>query len=63
MSFIKPQVDAGIKPQKNWYAGKEFANRNFSVMTEGSWLPCFLPKQEPGNVGFIRCFLYPTIIL
>src|SRR5919199_68259 len=59
MNFIKAQVDAGIKPQKNWYAGKEFANRNFSVMTEGSWLPSFLPKQELDNVGFIPMFPVP----
>jgi multiple sugar transport system substrate-binding protein len=60
MEFVKAQVDAGIKPQKNWYAGKEFANRNFSVMTEGSWLPSFLPKQELGNVGFIPMFPVPN---
>jgi multiple sugar transport system substrate-binding protein len=59
MEFIKAQVDAGIKPQKNWYSGKEFANRNFSVMTEGSWLPSFLPKQQLGNVGFIPMFPVP----
>ena len=59
MEFVKAQVDAGIKPQKNWYAGKEFANRNFSVMTEGSWLPSFLSKQQLGNVGFIPMFPVP----
>jgi multiple sugar transport system substrate-binding protein len=46
MEFIKVQIDAGIKPQKNWLAGKEFADKRFSVMTEGSWLPSFLPTQE-----------------
>jgi hypothetical protein len=25
-------------------------------MTEGSWLPSFLPKQEFGNIGFIPMF-------
>jgi hypothetical protein len=40
-------------------AGKEFANRNFSVITEGSWLPSFLPKQVLGNVGFIPMFPVP----
>jgi multiple sugar transport system substrate-binding protein len=59
MNFIKAQIDAGIKPQNKWYAGKEFASRNFSVMTEGSWLPSFLPKQEFGNTGFIPMFPVP----
>ena len=59
MSFIKAQIDAGIKPQNKWYAGKEFANRNVSVMIEGSWMPSNIPKQELGNVGFIPMFPVP----
>src|SRR5918911_1779211 len=59
MNFIKAQIDAGIKPQNKWYAGKEFANRNVSVMIEGSWMPSNIPKQELGNIGFIPMFPVP----
>jgi multiple sugar transport system substrate-binding protein len=34
MSFIKQQVDAGIKPQRNHYWGLEFLDRKFAVMIE-----------------------------
>ena len=45
MNFIKQQVDAGIKPQKNHYWGQEFLDRKFAVMIEGSWLPSWLPQS------------------
>ena len=45
MKFIKQQVDAGIKPQKNHYWGQEFLDRKFAVMIEGSWLPSWLPQS------------------
>jgi multiple sugar transport system substrate-binding protein len=32
--FIKAQVDAGIKPQKQHFWGKEFLDRKFAVMIE-----------------------------
>ena len=32
--FIKAQVDAGIKPQKQHFWGKEFLDRKFAVMLE-----------------------------
>jgi multiple sugar transport system substrate-binding protein len=32
MEFIKSQVDAGVKPQKEHFWGKEFLNRKFAVM-------------------------------
>jgi multiple sugar transport system substrate-binding protein len=60
MEFIKAQIDAGIKPQNKWLGGKEFANRNFSVMIDGSWMPSWLPKQEFSNVGFIPMFPVPN---
>ena len=58
MNFIKQQVDAGIKPQKNHYWGQEFLDRKFAVMIEGSWLPVtFLENQSKrtfeDRVGFI----------
>lgn len=34
MDFIKQQVDAGIKPQKQHFWGKEFLDRKFAVMIE-----------------------------
>src|SRR6476659_7446179 len=39
MNFIKQQVNAGIKPQKNHFFVLEFLERKFAVMIEGSWLP------------------------
>ena len=60
MEFIKAQIGAGIKPQNKWLGGKEFANRNFSVMIDGSWMPSWLPKQEFSDVGFIPMFPVPN---
>ena len=54
--FIKGQIDAGIKPQNKWLGGKEFSNKNFSVMIEGSWMPSWIPKREFNNIGFIPMF-------
>src|SRR5918911_1328007 len=34
MEFIKAQIDAGIKPQKQHFWGKEFLDRKFAVMLE-----------------------------
>ena len=56
MEFIKAQIDAGIKPQNKRLGGKEFANKNFSVMIEGSWMPSWIPKQEFSDIGFIPMF-------
>jgi len=56
MEFIKAQINSGIKPQNKWLGGKEFANRNFSVMIEGSWMPSWIPKQEFSDIGFIPMF-------
>jgi multiple sugar transport system substrate-binding protein len=59
LSFIQDQVEAGIKPQKTHHWGKEFADRNFSVMIEGSWLPSNLDATDLTNVGFIPMFPTP----
>jgi multiple sugar transport system substrate-binding protein len=59
MEFLKAQADAGIKPQNKWFGGKEFANRTFSVMIDGSWMPSWIPKQELSDVGFIPMFPTP----
>ena len=64
MNFIKQQVDAGIKPQKNHFFGSEFLDRKFAVMIEGSWLPVpFLQRQPEKNfedrIGFIPTLPVP----
>jgi multiple sugar transport system substrate-binding protein len=64
MNFIKQQVDAGIKPQKNHYWGQEFLDRKFALMIEGSWLPVpFLENQSKrtfeDSIGFIPALPVP----
>jgi multiple sugar transport system substrate-binding protein len=64
MEFLKQQVDAGIKPQKEHYWGAEFANRTFAVMIEGSWMPLYFPKESwptlEQQIGFIPMFPVPN---
>lgn len=59
LTFLKDQIDAGIKPQSTHRWGEEFADRNFSVMVEGSWLPSNLDESDIPNVGFIPIFPIP----
>ena len=64
MNFIKQQVDAGLKPQKNHFWGHEFLDRKFAVMIEGSWLPVsFLQNMSAKTfedmVGFIPSLPVP----
>jgi multiple sugar transport system substrate-binding protein len=56
LSFLKEQVAAGIKPQERHFWGNEFADRNFAVMLEGSWLPGFVPDEQLENLGMIPMF-------
>jgi multiple sugar transport system substrate-binding protein len=64
MEFLKQQVDAGIKPQKEHDWGAEFANRTFAVMIDGSWMPVFFPRGSwstlEQQVGFIPMFPVPN---
>jgi multiple sugar transport system substrate-binding protein len=64
MEFLKRQVDAGIKPQKEHSWGLEFANRSFPVMLEGSWMLSAFPKESwptlEQQVGFIPMFPVPN---
>jgi multiple sugar transport system substrate-binding protein len=64
MEFLKQQVDAGIKPQKDHSFGLEFANRSFPVMIEGSWIPPAFPNESRSTfeqqVGFIPMFPVPN---
>ena len=68
LSFIQDQVNAGIEPQKDHYWGKEFLDRKFAVMIEGSWLPSFngRPIQDSKDriefekqIGFLPMFPVP----
>ena len=64
MEFLKQQVDAGIKPQKEHNWGAEFANRTFAVMIDGSWMPVFFPRESwptlEEKIGFIPMFPVPN---
>jgi multiple sugar transport system substrate-binding protein len=61
MEFIKSQVDAGIKPQKEHYWGEEFLDRKFAVMIEAlqHHIPISTPEKRmefEQKVGFIPMF-------
>jgi multiple sugar transport system substrate-binding protein len=64
LGFIKAQLDAGIKPQKNHYWGKEFLDRKFAVMLEALQNHVHVnttdQKQEfEHKVGFLPLFPVP----
>ena len=60
LEFIKDQIDAGIKPQKEHFWGKEFVDKKFAVMIEVSSMAFYLPKQELDNIQFIPMFPVPS---
>jgi multiple sugar transport system substrate-binding protein len=69
LSFIQDQVNAGIKPQKEHHWGKEFTDRKFAVMIEGSWLPSSTQKpiqnskdriEFENQIGFLPMFPVPV---
>jgi multiple sugar transport system substrate-binding protein len=69
LSFIQDQVNAGIKPQKEHYWGKEFIDRKFAVMIEGSWMPSYTQKpiqnsrdriEFENQIGFLPMFPVPV---
>ncbi|HEY1248965.1 MAG TPA: extracellular solute-binding protein, partial [Nitrososphaera sp.] len=63
LTFLKEQIDAGVKPQKQHYWGEEFGDRKFAVMLEGSWLPGDLTPTEKATfedyVGMLPMFPVP----
>jgi len=66
MEFIKAQIDAGIKPQKDHFWGKEFLNRKFAVMLEALQHHVHLNTTEQKRdfeqkVGFIPMFPVPNL--
>ena len=65
LGFIKEQVNAGIKPQKNHYWGKEFLDRKFAVMLEALQHHVHLNTTEQitdfeKKVGFLPMFPVPN---
>jgi len=66
MEFIKAQIDAGIKPQKDHFWGKEFLNRKFAVMSEALQHHVHLNTTEQKRdfeqkVGFLPMFPVPNL--
>ena len=64
MEFLKQQVDAGIKPQREHSWGLEFANRTFPVMMENSGIHSAFPRESSPTleqqVGFFPMFPVPN---
>jgi multiple sugar transport system substrate-binding protein len=65
LEFIKEQVDAGIKPQKDHFWGKEFLDRKFAVMLEALQHHVHLNTTEQkqdfeSKVGFLPMFPVPN---
>jgi multiple sugar transport system substrate-binding protein len=66
MEFIKSQVDAGIKPQREHFWGEEFLDRKFAVMIEAlqHHIPLSTPEKRiefEQKVGFIPMFPVPNL--
>jgi multiple sugar transport system substrate-binding protein len=66
MEFIKAQIDADVKPQKDHFWGKEFLNRKFAVMLEALQHHVHLNTTEQKRdfeqkVGFIPMFPVPNL--
>jgi multiple sugar transport system substrate-binding protein len=66
LGFIKAQIDAGIKPQRQHFWGKEFLDRKFAVMLEALQNHVHLntTKQKQAfeeKVGFFPMFPVPNL--
>lgn len=66
MEFIKSQIDAGVKPQKNHFWGNEFLDRKFAVMLEALQHHVHLNTTEQKRefeekIGFIPMFPVPDL--
>ena len=64
LGFIKAQLEAGIKPQKNHYWGNEFLDRKFAVMLEALQNHVHVNTTDQKNefehkVGFLPMFPVP----
>jgi multiple sugar transport system substrate-binding protein len=65
LDFVRDQIDAGVKPQKEHFWGKEFLDRKFAVMIEALQNHVHLntseqKKQFEKEVGFIPGFPVPS---
>jgi multiple sugar transport system substrate-binding protein len=65
LQFIKDRVDAGIRPQKEHFWGKEFLDKKFAVMIEALQNHVHLntteqKRQFEQRVGFIPGFPVPA---
>ena len=68
LGFIKAQIDAGIKPQRQHFWGQEFLDRKFAVMLEAVQNHVHLNTTEQKqaferNVGYFQCFPYQTQVI
>jgi multiple sugar transport system substrate-binding protein len=66
MEFIKSQINAGVKPQKNHFWGNEFLDRKFAVMLEALQHHVHLNTTEQKRefeekIGFIPMFPVPDL--
>jgi multiple sugar transport system substrate-binding protein len=66
MDFIKAQIDAGVRPQKEHFWGKEFLDRKFAVMLEALQHHVDLNTTEQKQdfeqkVGFLPMFPVPNL--
>jgi multiple sugar transport system substrate-binding protein len=66
LEFIKAQIDAGIKPQRQHFWGKEFLDRKFAVMLEALQNHVHLNTTEQKQafeqkVGFFAMFPVPNL--
>jgi multiple sugar transport system substrate-binding protein len=65
LEFVRDQIDAGVKPQKEHFWDKEFLDRKFAVMIEALQNHVHLntseqKKQFEKEVGFIPGFPVPS---
>jgi multiple sugar transport system substrate-binding protein len=66
LGFLKEQIDAGVKPQKEHFWGKEFLDRKFAVMLEALQNHVHLNTTEQKQtfeqqVGFFPMFPVPSL--
>ncbi len=66
LTFLKEQIDAGVKPQKEHFWGKEFLDRRFAVMLEALQNHVHLNTTEQKDafeqqVGFFPMFPVPSL--
>ena len=66
LSFIKDQIDAGVKPDSLPASDKvEFAQKKIAIILGGSWMPGYFANQTRADfenkIGFIPLFPVPSL--